>query len=147
MANISKNPQFYSKKWPTKTATKSWRFLLRFGFLLSQCLCRILLVSPYFLLFHDILEPQNSPLNEVTSTNIYANSLLKYAERGRGQNFPIFISCRYLVELGPRQLGLPVADQRKLFLDRVFQEPFGSWTSAPKIVDVRTKKCILLRPR
>ena len=29
--------------------------------------------------------------------------------RGRGQNFPIFISCRYLVELGPRQLGLPVA--------------------------------------
>ena len=32
--------------------------------------------------------------------------------RGRGQNFPIFISCRYLVELGPRQLGLPVADSR-----------------------------------
>ena len=31
--------------------------------------------------------------------------------RGRGQNFPIFISCRYLVELGPRQLGLPVAEQ------------------------------------
>ena len=30
--------------------------------------------------------------------------------RGRGQNFPIFIFCRYLVELGPRQLGLPVAD-------------------------------------
>ena len=30
--------------------------------------------------------------------------------RGRGQDFPIFISRRYLVELGPRQLGLPVAD-------------------------------------
>ena len=30
--------------------------------------------------------------------------------RGRGQNFPIFISCRYLVELGRRQLGLPVAN-------------------------------------
>ena len=29
---------------------------------------------------------------------------------GKGQNFPIFISCRYLVELGPRQLGLLVAD-------------------------------------
>ena len=30
--------------------------------------------------------------------------------RGRGQNFPIFISCPYLVELGPRQLGLNVSD-------------------------------------
>ena len=30
--------------------------------------------------------------------------------RGRGQNFPIFISWRYLVELGPRQLGLQVAE-------------------------------------
>ena len=38
--------------------------------------------------------------------------------RERGQNFPIFISCRYLVELGPRQLGLPVADQ--------------SWERSPK---------------
>ena len=27
-----------------------------------------------------------------------------------GQNFPIFISCRDLVELGPQQLGLPAAD-------------------------------------
>ena len=26
------------------------------------------------------------------------------------QNFPISISCRYLVEVGPRQLGLPVED-------------------------------------
>ena len=41
--------------------------------------------------------------------------------RGRGQNFPIFISCRYLVELGPRQLGLPVAelDARKSWLSQV----------------------------
>ena len=31
--------------------------------------------------------------------------------RGRGQNFPIFTSCRYLVELGPRQLGLPAAER------------------------------------
>ena len=30
--------------------------------------------------------------------------------RGRRQNFPIFLSCRYNVELGPRQLGLPIAD-------------------------------------
>ena len=33
------------------------------------------------------------------------------------------------------------------FLYKVFQEPFESWTSAPKIVDVRTKKCVFLRPR
>ena len=71
MAKISKNPLFYSQKWPTKTATKSWRFLLRFWFLLSQFLCLFLLVSPYFLLFHDILEPQNSPPNEVTGIYIY----------------------------------------------------------------------------
>ena len=38
-------------------------------------------------------------------------------------------------------------NQRKLFLYKVFPEPFGSWTSAPKIVDVRTKKCVFLRPR
>ena len=34
--------------------------------------CLFLLVSPYFLLFHDILEPKNSPPNEVTGANIYA---------------------------------------------------------------------------
>ena len=37
-------------------------------------------------------------------------------------------------------------DQLKLFLYKVFQEPFGSWTSAPKIVDVRTQKCVFQRP-
>ena len=30
--------------------------------------------------------------------------------KGRGQNFPIVICCRYLVELGLGHLGLPVAD-------------------------------------
>ena len=30
-------------------------------------------------------------------------------------------------------------NERKLFLHKVFKEPFESWTSAPKIVDVRTK--------
>ena len=38
-------------------------------------------------------------------------------------------------------------NQRKLFWYKVSQQPFGSWTSAPKIVDVRTKKCVFLRPR
>ena len=41
---------------------------------------------------------------------MYPNSLLKYTE-GRGEDFPIFVFCRYLVELGPRQLGLLVAEK------------------------------------
>ena len=36
---------------------------------------------------------------------IHIRKFLIKVHRGRGQNFPIFISCRYLVELGPRQLG------------------------------------------
>ena len=44
------------------------------------------------------------PIPHLTPSDIKAN-------RGRGQDFPIFISCRYLVELGPRQLGLPVAER------------------------------------
>ena len=35
---------------------------------------------------------------------------------------------------------LGAKNQRKLFLHKVFRQPFGSWTPAPKIVDVRTKK-------
>ena len=62
-----KNPQLNSQEWPNKKPPQNrGGFLLRFWFLLSQCLCLFLLVSPYFLLFHDILEPQNSPPNEVT---------------------------------------------------------------------------------
>ena len=38
-------------------------------------------------------------------------------------------------------------NQGNIFLHKVFREPFGSWTSAPKIVDVRTKKVGFLRPR
>ena len=32
------------------------------------------------------------------------------------------------------------------FFVQRFRQPFRSWTSAPKIVDVRTKKCVFLRP-
>ena len=35
----------------------------------------------------------------------------------------------------------------QFFLYKVFQQPFGSWTSAPKILDVCTKKYVFLRPR
>ena len=41
----------------------------------SHFFCLFLLVSPYFLLFHDILEPHNSPPNEVTGLYIYAVEL------------------------------------------------------------------------
>ena len=34
----------------------------------------------------------------------------------------------------------------QLFLDKVYREPFGSWTSAPKTVDVHTKKCVSCGP-
>ena len=57
------------------------------------------------------LGTQNSPPNEVTGTNEIYTEIPDYSvQRGRGQNFPIFISCRYHVELGPRQVGLLVAD-------------------------------------
>ena len=46
---------------------------------------------------------------------VHGNSFSNYTEGG-GQNFLIFISCRYLVELGPRQLGLPVAEHCKPLL-------------------------------
>ena len=46
---------------------------------------------------------------------------------------------------------MPVGRGQKInanfFLYKVLRQPFGSWTSAPKIVDVRTKKCLFLRPR
>ena len=71
LAKILKNAQFYSEKWPRKTATKTWLFLLYFWSLLSQFLCLFHLVSPYFLFFHAILEPQNSPPSEVTGIYIY----------------------------------------------------------------------------
>ena len=44
-------------------------------------------------------------------------------------------------------LAAPSENQRKLFLYKVVREPFGSWTSAPKIMDVRTRKGAFLQPR
>ena len=65
-----KNAQFYSEKWPRKPPQKRGCFCC-FWFLLSQFLSLFILVSPCFLLFHDILEPQNSPPSEVTGIYIY----------------------------------------------------------------------------
>ena len=60
-----------------KTATKTWLFLLYFWFILSQFLCLFPLVSPYFLLFHAILESQNSPPSEVTGRCITTWALFR----------------------------------------------------------------------
>ena len=71
---------WWAEKWPNfivKNGQQKPRhkivavFVGPFWFLLSQSLCLFLLVSSYFLLFHDILEPQNSPPNEVTGFYIY----------------------------------------------------------------------------
>ena len=69
--NLKKIPSFIVKNGQQKPPQNRGGFCCVFWFLLSQCLCHFLLVSPYFLLFHDILEPQNSPPNEVTGLFIY----------------------------------------------------------------------------
>ena len=48
--------------------------------------------------------------DKTNNIQIETRKLLIKVLRGRGQDFPIFKSCRYQVELGPRQLGLPVAE-------------------------------------
>ena len=68
-AQISKNPQFCSQKLPTKNRHKIVAVSVAFwASLFSHIVCLVLLVSPYFQLFHDTLEPQNSPPNEVTGS-------------------------------------------------------------------------------
>ena len=49
------------------------------------------------------------------------------------------VQCSPVRELGAKK-------QHKMFWYKVFREPFGSWTSAPRIVDVRTKKCVFCSP-
>ena len=69
-------------------------------------------------LYWELVDPVVA--DPVAQDNDKRNNIQMYTEimpykaphRGRGQNFPMFISCRYLVELGSRQLGLPIADDR-----------------------------------
>ena len=58
----------------------------------------------------------------------YTEIPVKKEHRGRGQNFSTFISCPYLVKLGPRQLGLLFANEADQCC--VVAGPFG-W-SPPK---------------
>ena len=53
-----------------------------------------------------VADPVAQDNEKRNNIQIYTRKLPVEVQRGRGQNFPICISCRYLVELGPRQLGL-----------------------------------------
>ena len=48
------------------------------------------------------------------------------------------ITC--FLELGARN------STQTFFCTKLFEKPFGSWTSAPKIVDVRTKNVLFCSP-
>ena len=58
-------PRFIVKNGPKRQPQNRGCVSCIFGFFF-QFLCHFPLVSPYFLLFHPILEPPNSPPNEVT---------------------------------------------------------------------------------
>ena len=65
--NKKKNPSFIVRNCPKRHSHKIVAVFLVFSASsLSLFLCPFPLVSPYFLLFHPILEPGNSPPNEVT---------------------------------------------------------------------------------
>ena len=66
--------------------------------------------------------------------------------RGVGHKYIRNFLFKYTEGGGKTSQYLGVKNQRKLFLYNVFRWPFGSWTSGPKIVDVRTKQCVFLRP-
>ena len=59
----------------------------------------------------DAVAQDNDKTNNI---QIYVRRFPFKVHRGRGHNFPIFISCRYLVELGLRQLGLLAAEHKTL---------------------------------
>ena len=56
--------------------------------------------------------------------------------RGRGQNFPIFISCHYLVELDPRQLATGSTGARQFLRTSAFatRHVLGLWISFPFVL-------------
>ena len=46
-----------------------------------------------------------------------------------------------------RRLCSRAKESTQTFLYKVLRQPFGSWASAPKIMDIHTKKCVFLWPR
>ena len=58
-----------------------------------------------------VADPVRQDNDKRNNIQIYTRKFPIKVHRGRGQNFPIFTSCRYLVELGPRQLDLPVPEK------------------------------------
>ena len=78
MAKILKNPIFIVKNGQQKPPQNRGGFCCVLGLLRSQFLCLFLLVSPCFLLSHDILEPENSPPNEVTGILIMGSLVVVF---------------------------------------------------------------------
>ena len=83
MAKILNTQSFIVKNGQQKPTQNRGDFCCIVGFFFLDFFVFFLLVSSHLLLFHDILEPQNSPPNEVTGTNTYGNSLFKYTDRGK----------------------------------------------------------------
>ena len=57
-----------------------------------------------------VADPVRQDNDKRNNIQIYTENPYSITQR-EGTNLPMFISCRYLVELGPRQLGPPVADK------------------------------------
>ena len=75
--------------------------------------CNLQDISENWALVHPVVaDPIAQDDDKRNNIQIHTDIFPSKVHRGRGQDFPIFISCRYLVELGPRQLGLPVAGKR-----------------------------------
>ena len=129
-------PQFHYILCKTKTQhfLVSLQFLREFNvssypsfFVVFPCFCLPLLLNLQ-------KSPSIKTFREGVGTNIDRN-IRKFpikVHRGRGQNFPMFISCLYRVELAPRQLGLPVANQIRKewwFPESWFDKPLTPWST------------------
>ena len=98
-------------------------------------------------------DPQNVHRAQRCAWRTCANISLRYPPSDysnkfwMGKNLGMPLDCFWNgEELGPwPTVGAKKSTQT--FLYKVFWQPFGSWTSTPKIVDVRTKKCVFLRPQ
>ena len=80
--------------------------------LLQSMLSRALCTMPLFreLVDRTLWQTQLRKIKTRETICKYIRKFLVKVHRGRGQDFPKFISCGYLAELGPRQLGLLVLD-------------------------------------
>ena len=74
---------------------------------------------------------------------IYTRIFLIKVHRGRGQNFPIWIPCGYLVKLGPWQLGLYIRQTLRCFESRF---AVRSDTNRHRFAVISNRKIRIARP-